>query len=153
DARLSELQPGLRELTERELPQFRSRELPAAREHLKKSRGPTDEQLGAMSADQIVALHIADGYQEIWDDWFQVSYLPARDAVAQQAAALKRLEDAKKGPFVLFAEYVAGIYPSMMAELRINRRIAALRVIEAIRLHAAAHDAALPESLGQVTKV
>jgi hypothetical protein len=69
------------------------------------------------------------------------------------AAALKQLAAAKKGPFVLFVEYVAGIYPAMMAELRLERRIAALRVIEAIRLYAAAHDAALPESLGQITEV
>jgi hypothetical protein len=153
DARLGEQQPRLRELSERELSQFRSAELASAREHLKASRRLTDEQLGAMCEDQIVALHIADGYREIWDDWFKVSYLPARDAVAQQAAALKRLDDARKGPFVLFAAYVAGIYSSMRAELQIDRRFAALRVIEAIRLRAAAHDGALPESLGEITEV
>jgi hypothetical protein len=40
-----------------------------------------------------------------------------------------------------------------MAELRIDRRVAALRVIEAIRIHAAAHDGALAESLDRITEV
>jgi hypothetical protein len=153
NVQLGDHHPALRELSERELPEFRSTALPSAREHLKASRRLTDEQLGAMSEDQIVALHIADGYREIWDDWFKASYLPTRDAVAQHAAAEKQLAAAKKGPFVLFVEYVAGVYPAMMAELRLDRRVAALRVIEAIRLSAGAHDGALPESLSQVTDV
>src|SRR5262249_51543871 len=73
--------------------------------------------------------------------------LPTRDAVAQHAGAEKQLIAAKKGPFVLFVEYVAGVYPAMMAELRLDRRVPALRVIEGIRLYAAAHDGRLPGSL------
>ena len=40
-----------------------------------------------------------------------------------------------------------------MTELRIDRHVAVLRVIEALRLHAAAHNGALPESLSQITEV
>ena len=39
------------------------------------------------------------------------------------------------------------------AETRLDRKIAALRVIEALRLHAAAHDGALPDKLSDVTVV
>ena len=41
----------------------------------------------------------------------------------------------------------------MRSRLRADRQVAALRVIEAIRLYAAAHDGRLPESLDQITEV
>lgn len=39
------------------------------------------------------------------------------------------------------------------AQMRLDRRVAALRVVEAIRLYAASHDGKLPEELNQVTEV
>jgi hypothetical protein len=144
---------GLKELSARELPHFKSTTIPAAKEHLKASRKLSDEQVGEMSEDQIVALYIADGHREIWDDWFKTSYLPARDAVAQHAAAEKRLIAAKKRPFVPFVQYVPMVHATITSELKHDRRVAILRVIEAVRLHAAAHNGALPESLGQITEV
>ncbi len=106
-----------------------------------------------MSEDQIVALYIAEGYREIWDDWFKATYLSADEAIAQQANAQKALVAAKKSPFVLFAQYVPGVYGVIKNELRIERHVAILRVIEAIRLNAAAHNGALPESLKGITEV
>jgi hypothetical protein len=41
----------------------------------------------------------------------------------------------------------------MQASARLDRRIAALRCIEAIRLHAAAHEGKLPARLGDITEV
>jgi hypothetical protein len=153
DIQQGDKHPGLRELSAGDLSQFKSRAIPAAKKHLKRSRKMTDAQLGATSEDQIVALYIADGYREIWDDWFKASYLPARDAIAQHADAEKRLIASKKSPFILFAQYVPGVYGVMKTELRIDRRVAILRVIEAIRLYAATHDGELPESLSQITEV
>jgi hypothetical protein len=40
-----------------------------------------------------------------------------------------------------------------MAEVRLDRRVAALRAVEALRLHAAAHDGRLPNSLDPVKAV
>ena len=37
--------------------------------------------------------------------------------------------------------------------MRLDRRVAALRVVEAIRLYAASHDGKLPEELIQITEV
>ena len=39
------------------------------------------------------------------------------------------------------------------AQMWLDRRVAALRVVEAIRLYAASHDGKLPEDLNQVTEV
>jgi hypothetical protein len=41
----------------------------------------------------------------------------------------------------------------MQAETRLDRRVAALRVVEAIRIHAAANDGKLPDTLDEVTIV
>jgi hypothetical protein len=39
------------------------------------------------------------------------------------------------------------------AQIQCDRRVAALRTVEALRLHAASHDGKLPDSPGQITEV
>jgi hypothetical protein len=145
--------PALREISARELAQFRIESLPRAKEHLKASRKRTDQELGAMPADQIIALYLADGYREMWDHYFKISYLSTRIAISQFAASEQDRIAAKQGPFALFFQYLPALRAGMIAELRIDRVVSILRAIEAIRLHAAAHDGALPVSLDQVTEV
>src|SRR5207244_2759675 len=55
--------------------------------------------------------------------------------------------------FVLFAQYLPAISAAITAELRLDRRVTILRVVEALRMDAAAHDGALPEALNQITDV
>ncbi|MGP0068914.1 MAG: hypothetical protein ACLQGP_35605 [Isosphaeraceae bacterium] len=145
--------PQLQAFAAGELAGFKSRALPAAKEHLKATRKLTDPQLAAMPDDQVVALFYADGYREIWDDFFKNSYLPPRIAIPQYAASEPRRLAARRGPFTLFVQYMPSLQSVMYAELRVDRRVAALRVVEAIRLYAAAHDGGLPESLDRVTEV
>jgi hypothetical protein len=143
----------LREPTARELTQLRGQVLPAARQYLKTSRPLTDPQLAAMPDDQIVALYLAGGYRELWDELFKLSYLPAREALPRFDAAFQRIHAEKGGPLTFFVEMQPNVQGGLMAELRLDRRVAALRVLEAIRLSAAADDGSLPESLSQVTEV
>jgi hypothetical protein len=132
---------------------FRSESLPSAREHLKTARRLSDSQLRAMSEDQVVALYIGGRYRELRDDLFKGAYLRARDARPLFSAAEKRLIAAKSGPIALFVLMQPAVQSVMWAELNLDRRIAALRVIEAIRMYAAAHDGSLPDALGQVTEI
>ena len=106
-----------------------------------------------MTDDQVVALYLADGYRDLWDEYFKNAYLPARLVISRAEASENRRIAAKNGPFILFVQYLPNLQGVMMAELRIERRIAALRVIEAIRIHAAAHAGALAESLDRITEV
>jgi hypothetical protein len=136
-----------------ELSGFKAAVLPKARESLRKSRRMTDDQLGAKTDDQLVALTVADRYREIWDDWFKLTYLPVRDFLPRFTEA-DRLADAVKGsPFMPFVQLLPSVNSVMMAELRLDRRVAALRVLEAIRINAAEHNGALPESLSQIKAV
>jgi hypothetical protein len=143
----------LKALSTWDLARLKAESLPAARAYLKESRGLGDQQLADRSDDQIVALYLAGRYDELWDDLFKASYLPARDAIPQLAAAENRLAAAKSGPLALFDSTVPALRSVMASSLRTDRHIAALRVIEALRLYAAAHDGQLPESLDQIKEV
>jgi hypothetical protein len=136
-----------------DLARLKAETLPAARDYLKATRGLGDRQIAEMPEDQLVALYLAGRYRELWDDLFKASYLPARQAFAQIAAAEKRLIAAKSGPTALFFAMIPNIQAVMTGGLRIDRRAAVLRVIEAIRLHAASHGGQLPEALAQITEV
>lgn len=136
-----------------DLARLRAESLPSAREYLKSSRRLADEELAGMSEDQMVALFLAGRYRELWDDLFKASYLPPREALPQLAAAEKRMLAAKSGPLHFFVSMFPNIEGVIRSVQRADRRLAALRVIEAIRLYAAAHDGKLPESLDRITEV
>ena len=68
-------------------------------------------------------------------------------------ASEQRLKSVKAGPLVVLAELQPSIMNCLDAQMRLDRRVAALRVVEAIRLYAASHDGKLPEELNQVTEV
>ncbi len=136
-----------------DLARFKAETLPAARESLKTSRKQTDQQLVAMSDDQVVALYLAEAYRSLWDDLFKTCYLPPREALSQLTVPEDRLKAAHKpGPLALFASIHPTLRPLFVTELRQDRRVAILRVIEALRLYSAAHDGALPEALNQITE-
>jgi hypothetical protein len=145
--------PGMQVLSGWDLAKFKAEALPAARDYLKTLRGLTDGQLTEMSDNQLVVLYLAEAYRSLKDDHFKAAYLPSREALPQLAAAEERLKTIKPGPLSLFAAIAPTLRPAMMAELRLDRRITIFRVIEAIRLYAAAHDKALPETLTQIIEV
>jgi hypothetical protein len=135
-----------------DLTPFKAKALPMAREFLKTSRKLTGPQLGAMSDDQIVALYLADGYRALWDDLFKGIYLPAHEALPELQAANHRVDNAKWGPLTFFVQMQPAVWSVMVTEARLDRRVAMLRVIEALRMDAT-HESHLPESLGQITEV
>ena len=106
-----------------------------------------------MSDDEVVARALVGQYRDMRDDHFKISYLPWRDARSRSEAAEQRLKSvevrATGGP----GRASAGTMDCLDAQMRLDRRVAALRVVEAIRLYAASHDGKLPEQSEQVTEV
>jgi hypothetical protein len=127
--------------------------LPEARKAVKARRNLSDDQLAAMSDDQVVATHIVDQFRELRDEAFAGSYLPAAEAIRLAAATSRKLEALKAGPAAWYGSLVPAIQAGIGAELRADRRVAALRVVEALRLFAAAHDGKLPDRLDEITEV
>lgn len=134
------------------LDRFKTEILPAAREYLKTPGGRHEARADGMCDDQIIALYLAGCYREIRDDLYKASYLPVREALPRVAAAEKRLQAAGRGPLALFAAIQAK-QSYLVPMLTLDRHVATLRVIEALRLHAAAHDGRLPESLDEISEV
>jgi hypothetical protein len=78
---------------------------------------------------------------------------PGSIAWSQSEAAEQRLKAVKAGLLTVLAELQPSIINCLDAQMRLDQRVAALRVVEAIRLYAAFHDGKLPEELNQVTEV
>jgi hypothetical protein len=135
-----------------DLAAFKAKALPGARDFLKTSRRLADAQLAAMSEDQVVALYLAGGYRALWDDLFKGSYLSPREGLPELRAAEERVHAAKYGPLTFFVQMTPAVWSVVATEARLDRRVALLRVIEALRMDAT-HEGDLPKSLDQITEV
>ena len=128
---------------------FKASLLPEARAFVKDRRGPID----GWSDDRLVMVYVADRYRGFRDDLFKQGYLPATEASALWPDAYKRLHALKATPFGLFAQFSPAVAAVQSAESRLDRKVAALRAVEAIRLQAHADGGKLPESLARITAV
>jgi hypothetical protein len=110
-----------------------------------------------MPAAQAVLLRTAAVYRETWDDQAKLYFAPQPFARAEFAKLKDRVQDLRKaagndpllGTFALVFPAVEKVYG---AYARTERKIAALRAIEAVRMHAAA-TGSLPATLAAVTAV
>ena len=96
---------------------------------------------------------LVDTYNAFRDDCFKATYLPYPEAqrVFAEAETRRRphlIQRHSASPHLLPA-----LRKVQWSQTRLDRKIAALRVIEALRMHAAAHDGALPDKLSEVTIV
>ena len=126
---------------------FKANLLPQAQDYLK-SRG-----IAATSNDQTLVLAINGFYRELADEFFKISYIPYPDAKAREAEVAKRVEAAKFGPASLLARFFPAVQATHSSEARLERKIAAIRIVEALRLYAADNEGKLPESLDQIKAV
>jgi len=106
-----------------------------------------------MSDDQVVALYVAGRYRELNDEVYKSAYLEPRDAIPYLAAVKERLQPFATSPLALAVMNFDAIHAMQTTIVWPDRSIAALRLLEAIRIHAAAHDGKLPDSLDQITEV
>ena len=134
-------------------PASKSSELEEARKRVATRRKLSPEAVEAMPPAQVLILDMKDTYDGIRDEWFKGVYLPypqAQRVLAESQAHVKAAPGSE-------GKRLAGLLPAIekvqRAEMRIDRKIAALRVIEALRLYAAEHDGRLPDKLSDVTAV
>ncbi|HEV8060639.1 MAG TPA: hypothetical protein VGP68_12230 [Gemmataceae bacterium] len=132
----------------------KSPDLARARKYLLENRKLPAAKVAAMPAAQVLLLYMVDSYHEFRDDAFKAGYLPYPDARRVFAEAEARRiaappTEARRLPDAL----LPAIDKVQATETRLERKIAALRVIEALRLHAAAHDGRLPDKLSDVALV
>jgi hypothetical protein len=135
------------------VPAARSPELPAARAFLVRSKHLTAAQVEALPPAQVLLQAMIGTYREERDAWYVATYLPYSQARPLLTANAKRLKEATATEANLPARLLSGVDRVMDRQAALERDLAALRVIEALRLHAAAHDGKLPARLADVTEV
>jgi hypothetical protein len=128
-----------------------SPELPAAKKYLTEVAGLPAERVRAMPAAQVLFLYLLDSYNELRDEIFKAAYLPFPQSRAVSLEAEKRLKAAPAGTGTTLARLLLPAIPKVqLSQARIERKLAALRAIEALRMHAAAHGGELPDKLDDV---
>jgi hypothetical protein len=133
---------------------------PAAKQFLL-AQGYTTEQVEAMPVPQAVLLFAFMEYRQAWDEAAKWAHVPDgfrqpgyRAAGVAYSQALERL-DRLFFRGLLKALGDGGAPPLekvYAAATRLDRRLAALRCIEAIRLYAARHHGKLPSTLADITE-
>ncbi len=116
--------------------------------------GRPKELVDAMPPVQVALVAAFRQYDRICDEYLKVQSLThgeAEAAVRQADARRKALADDADGPALPIARvFLPAAAQVFAARTRVDRSIAALRCVEAVRLHAAAHAGALPASLDEI---
>ena len=141
------LNPELVPATPTDLAVFKSTTLPQARDYLK-AHGLT-----ATTDDQTLVVMLISLYRELADETFKIAHLSYPKAAEYQTEVDNRIKDAKSGPGAPIVAMLPTVHATLLAEVRVAQKIAALRVVEALRLHAAEHAGDLPDSLDQIKLV
>jgi hypothetical protein len=134
---------------------FVMKKYPGAKEFLV-SQGWSPEQVDKLPALQAVMLHEVASYDRVYDEVLKWAALPFPLAATgmQRADALVKAEAMSHGSpgMSLAAMLLPATSKIIEAANRVDRRIAALRCVEAIRLYAAEHNQ-LPKSLADIMEV
>jgi hypothetical protein len=134
-------------------PASKAPDLPAARKYLTERKKVSADRLKTMPAAQVLLLYLVGHAREVYDDQFKGCYLPYPQARPVLAAARKRFLST---PDTEARRFLALLLPRvdkvLAVQNRLERKIAALRVLEALRLHAA-KNGELPDKLSDVTVV
>ena len=128
-------------------PAWQTKAEPAAKKYLVEN-GHAAEKVQAMSSSQALIVATKAHYRVVRDSLFRWFYVPYWQAQAGFKAAERALAD-DKPDFDLLP--VRSFLPAManvsFTSARLDRRIAALRILEALRIYAAAHQGQLPAQL------
>ncbi len=129
----------------------------AAKKALIESGRPKDK-VEAMPHFQVALLHSFLQYDRILDEMQAAQQLPPWEALPKLGAFnKKKAQDWQKEADAPAIPLMALLLPAMQkvyrAHLRTDRRLAALRVVEALRLYAAAHDGKFPAVLKDIKDV
>ena len=119
-------------------------------------RGRTAKELEAMPPTQVVLLRGLALYRELMEDRAKLFSVPYPSAMVFLEAGKKRLTTIKEGNDPLAAVFSLGVpmFDKLFeAHARTERRIALLRAVEAVRMHAAGHGGMPPTSLAEVNVV
>lgn len=135
---------------------YAARAYPQAKQHLVRQGYPA-EQIDALPMLQTVLFYEFANYDRVYEDMVKWHGFPYPEAFAGVARVEKSLQEEREKSGGVGTMLASMTLPAMgkmySAQARIDRRFAALRCVEAIRLYAAAHEGKLPASLADIREV
>jgi thiol-disulfide isomerase/thioredoxin len=142
---------GSEKAVSRDLARLKAELLPEARSYVAKMPKADRAANVPMSDNQVIVLYIAGWYRERWDDLFKASYLPYPEARPfYDAAIAQRRREETSHPLALLSGLAPAVPRLHEHDAEVDRRVAALRAVEAVRLHAAANGGRMPASIDAV---
>ena len=126
---------------------------PQAKKYLLE-HGRSAAEIEAMPVAQVVLLYTLHVYDELRDDQTKWQFLPyeeARQGMEQSARNLKKAIGEQREIIPIASLMLPAAQKCKQAETRLNWLVAQLRVLEALRMYAAAHGQ-LPESLSEIAE-
>jgi hypothetical protein len=124
------------------------------------AQGMDRERVEKMAVGQVIAIYTERNYRRFSDDWenlWQVPFGPSVDMARrldQKLAAAKPFGEGDDREILPMGTLLLpALQASREAQVRLDREVASLRVIEALRMHAATHDGKLPERLEDINEV
>ena len=119
-----------------------------------REHGYSAEQVEAMPVLHAVFLYQAYRYDVLYDELRKSVGLPYAQAVATESLSADSPSNRSSStPRDLASAVVPAVGRVVAASARVDRKIAALRCVEAIRLYAKSHGDKLPGKLADVTEV
>jgi hypothetical protein len=113
-----------------------------------------------MAVGQVIAIYSERITQRLIDDFEKLWYVPFWEMRARSAEIDQRLRDMRafeggqdREVIPMMTILLPAVQAARQAQVRLDRELAALRVIEALRMYAAGHDGKLPERLDAITEV
>jgi hypothetical protein len=124
------------------------------------AQGMDRDRVEKMAVGQVIAIYTERVSRKYADEYEKLWYMPPTDMHRMWDSVEKRMYDAKPfGPsedrevFPTASVLIQPIPAARAPQIRVERELAALRVIEALRMYAADHDGKLPKSLNEITAV
>ncbi len=134
-------------------PASKSPDLSDARKYLLEVVKLPAKRVEAMSPAEVLLRYLTNYYHELRDEVFKAAYVPFPEGRTLSAEAEKRLKSAPDTQAAdLARQFLPAIPKVRLAQVRLERKLAALRAIEALRMHAA-QSGKLPDKLSAVTIV
>jgi hypothetical protein len=118
------------------------------------AEGRKPEEVEALPALQVVLIHSLHQFERLRDNLYKGATLPYWQALPEfekgEADLRKARANLEAMPFIYLLPAIQKVRQGLA---RLDRRIAALRCVEAVRIYAAAHDGKLPASLSEIKEV
>lgn len=134
-----------------ELDDFVEQTLSVARAYLA-NHGHTPDAVERMTSGEAITRYLSSAHYERRDRVYKFAYLSYPEA----AARYREIDFATHpaDPALRLFDELLPVVPNVhLAQVRLDRKIAALRVVEAVRMHAAENGGKLPATLDEVTIV